>query len=438
MAKSSEQREDAFRSKMVGWYDPGQLAVTGLQTVLSSLFAQRADYRLIEALQPPPPPEDYLAQDELWIDYVSDVGDGWNPTYAVACALALAELSDGEGAPLPRGKVLIMGGDEVYPTPTANAYEERLVRPYTQALAPVGESYQPVLYAIPGNHDWYDGLGNFMNLFCQGNEIGAWKTKQKRSYFALQLAHRTWLFGVDIQLDSDIDNPQIDYFTNLDIQVGDRIILCTAEPDWIYGNIYEGKKNLSVLEGKLLQRGAKIVLQLAGDLHHYRRHTVVGAGDVHLVTAGGGGAFLHPTHTHDVDTVKVGTEKGLATYALNKETEYPSRALSRWMGLRNIPFFVYNPLFGIVPGAIYTVLSWVLPPSDPAGSTSLERLSSGVSLALHELAAHPSGLVWVVGVLLGFVVFTDTHKTFYKWLGGLTHGVAHLIGALVVSMVASH
>ena len=440
MAKGPEQKEDAIRSKMVGWYDPGQLAVTGLQTVLSSMFAQRADYRLIEALQPPPDPESYVEHDELWIDYVADVGDGFNSTYAVACALARSELPDEEGAALPRGQLLIMGGDEVYPTPTAAGYKERLVAPYTLALAPVGEAYQPVLYAIPGNHDWYDGLGSFMNLFCQGHDIGAWKTKQKRSYFALKLAHRTWLFGVDIQLDSDIDNPQIDYFMNLDIQVGDRILLCTAEPDWIYGNIYDVKKNLSVFEGKLLQKGAKIILQLAGDLHHYRRHTLVGAGDVHLVTAGGGGAFLHPTHTHDVDVVKVGeaNEKGVTAYALNKETEYPSRAISRWLGLRNIPFFIYNPWFGIVPGAIYTVLSWVMPPSVPAAGSPFDRLSSAISHGLHEIAEHPSGLVWVVAVLLGFVVFTDTHKPFYKWLGGLTHGAAHLAGALGVSMVAGH
>jgi hypothetical protein len=282
-----------------------------------------------------------------------------------------------------------------------------------------------------------------MNLFCHGEGIGAWKTPQQRSYFALLLAHRTWLLGVDIQLDSDIDNPQIDYFMSLDIQKGDRIILCTAEPDWVYGNIYEGKKNLSALEKRLIrERGALIILQLAGDQHHYRRHTLVGKdgapGDVHLVTAGGGGAFLHPTHTHDVEIVRVGDAEELTTYALNRETEYPSRAVSRWLGLRNIPFFLYNPWFGIVPGAIYTLLSWVMPPSDPIGPSWTEKVSSSLWNGLLEISNHPSGLVWVVGILLGFVAFTDTHKPFYKWAGGLAHGAAHLTGALAVSTLSTH
>lgn len=444
MAKSAEQASDELRSKMVGWYDPGQLAVTGMQTVLSSLFAQRADYRLIEALhQPAPAPGHYADHEVLWLDYVADVGDGWNSTYAVASALARDGLPDGKGTILPRGKVLIMGGDEVYPTPSAAAYKARLVTPYTLALAPQEEANRPHLYAIPGNHDWYDGLGSFMNLFCHGEGIGAWRAPQLRSYFALLLGHRTWLLGVDIQLDSDIDNPQIDYFMSLDIQKGDRIILCTAEPDWVYGNIYEGKKNLSALEKRLMhERGAEIILQLAGDQHHYRRHTLVkedgSAGDVHLVTAGGGGAFLHPTHTHDVEIVKVGEEGRLTTYALNRETEYPRRSISRWLGLRNIPFFVKNPLFGFVPAGIYTLLSWVMPSSAPLGDAWPEKLGSALSLGLLEISEHPSGLGWVVLILLGFVAFTDTHKPLYKWAGGLAHGAAHLVGALFCALIANH
>jgi calcineurin-like phosphoesterase family protein len=441
MASSPEQDEDRIRSKMVGWYDPRQLALTAFQTVLSGLFADRADYRLIEALQKPPEPGDYRSKEELWIDYVSDLGDGFNSTYSIARVLADESLPAGKDDELPRGSVLIMGGDEVYPTPSHAAYQERLVRPYAAALDASGTTDLLELYAIPGNHDWYDGLGSFMNLFCHGNRIGAWQTPQKRSYFALQLPHGFWLLGVDIQLQSDVDNPQIDYFLSLNIKEGDRVILCTAEPDWIYGNIYEGKKNLSVLETRLQEeKKAVIVLQLAGDLHHYRRHTLVQKdgtrGDIHLVTAGGGGAFLHPTHTHDVDTIKVGQPGKLATYALDKKTEYPSRAKSRWMGVWNVGFVFKNPWFGIATGAVYTILSWVMPTSKlgdgPLYLAFPRMLWSGIE-SVASTAGAPSGLVWVVGILLAFVAFTDTHKPVYRWIAGLFHGSIHLAAALGIS-----
>src|SRR5437016_1084882 len=88
-------------------------------------------------------------------------------------------------------------------------------------LASIGA---PDLYAVPGNHDWYDGLSAFLNLFCwrqidgpwstarSGHMIGGWHTKQLRSYFALALPHNWWLWGIDIQLTNYIDQQQIDFF----------------------------------------------------------------------------------------------------------------------------------------------------------------------------------------------------------------------------------
>jgi hypothetical protein len=447
MPASQEEKEARGRSKMVGWYDPRQLARTALETTLSSLFGQRADYRLIEALREPAPlPHDYAEHDAIWIDYVSDVGDGFNSTYSVARVLAresLPESGDPGAAALHRGRVLVMGGDEVYPTPSHAAYQARLVCPYSAALGEHDTTDPLDLFAIPGNHDWYDGLGAFMNLFCHGRGIGAWKTPQQRSYFALRFAHNYWLLGVDIQLESDVDNPQIEYFLKLPIQPGDKVILCTAEPDWIYGNIYDARSNLSVLETRLHEdKGATIVLQLAGDLHHYRRHTLVDdagkKGDVHLVTAGGGGAFLHPTHTHDVDEIKVGKRGHLATYALNKETEYPTRAVSRWLGVWNLAFVFKNPWFGVATGSVYTILSWVMPTSLLETGTLRASIPRMLWSGIESVSRAPSGLVWVVGILLSFVVFTDTHKLVYKWLAGLLHGTIHLATALCISAVTTY
>ena len=71
----------------------------------------------------------------------------------------------------------------------------------------------PTVYAIPGNHDWYDGLTGFMRLFGQDDRwLGGWRTNQTRSYFAVELPHDWWLWGIDIQSDSLIDEPQLDFF----------------------------------------------------------------------------------------------------------------------------------------------------------------------------------------------------------------------------------
>ena len=82
------------KHRMVGWYDPPQLLRTAGQVVLSTIFGRHADYRLIEALYDDPEdlpkddPEhfiiDYSHHKEFWLDYVADLGEGWNSTYAVA------------------------------------------------------------------------------------------------------------------------------------------------------------------------------------------------------------------------------------------------------------------------------------------------------------------------------------------------------------------
>lgn len=111
---------------MVGWYDPRQLLRTAPKVAVSTLFGRHADFRLIEALATTPVSiEDHSKIDDgktFWLDYTADVGDGWNPTYAVAYALAQPQptLHDASGAEhlTYRGAVLVFGGDEVYPVAT--------------------------------------------------------------------------------------------------------------------------------------------------------------------------------------------------------------------------------------------------------------------------------------------------------------------------------
>ncbi|WP_437986115.1 metallophosphoesterase [Sorangium sp. So ce117] len=401
------------RSVMTCWYSPFQLARSALDMTVSRLMGARGDFRLLEAIAGPQPPFDYavrsgVMRDELWIDYVADTGDGFNPTYAIATLLARPVLSLG-GRETRRGEVLIMGGDQVYPSATRQAYWTRLVEPYAAALPKADVTEAPHLFAIPGNHDWYDGLMSFMRLFGQKRTLGAWKTFQSRSYFALKLPHGFWLLGVDIQLESDIDQPQIEYFCKLathDMRDGDRVILCTAEPDWVKGAIYnpELQSNLAFFEKQLADArpGVEIVARIAGDLHHYRRHE--SADGRQNVIAGGGGAFLHPTHGEPVTVVRSGAGADQRPYMLR--ASFPSESESRRLAWRNLWFARHNLGFWPAAAFVYMLSSLTLP------------------------RPGPGAVGWVLVVVLVFIVFTDTYKTWYRRFAGSLHALAHLGAAL--------
>lgn len=133
------------KRRMVAWFDPRQLIDTAIRVALSTVFGQFADRR--EALAAANPIDDKALDErcdyrdrhpdgDFWFDYVADVGDGWNPTYAVARLLAKEELALGDQEDelkLRRGHLLVMGGDEVYPTAQRKEYEDRLIFPYDEA-----------------------------------------------------------------------------------------------------------------------------------------------------------------------------------------------------------------------------------------------------------------------------------------------------------------
>ena len=159
----------------VRWLAPAELLRTAIKVGLSSVFADYADRREVQAALPATALT--LAPDGdggMWLDHVADLGDGFDPTYTVARLLAAdaVEVDPPEGtqgAPLhlPRGRLLVLGGDEVYPTPSSTGYEDRTKGPYRAALPPGAVDPAPFLVALPGNHDWYDGLTAFLRLFAQ-------------------------------------------------------------------------------------------------------------------------------------------------------------------------------------------------------------------------------------------------------------------------------
>ncbi len=415
---------EAERAEMVGWFDPKVLLQTGLEVAVSTVLGRHADARLREGLGKgeETPFLGVQAEEELWLDYVSDIGDGWNSTYAVAYHLAQPTLklqgADGQPVETRRGRVLVFGGDEVYPTASRPEYERRTLAPYQTAL-PVAEQ-PPYLFAIPGNHDWYDSLVAFTRFFTARAWFGGWKPSQTRSYIALKLPHGWWLLGTDVQLGSDIDAGQVDFFKRVAGQMGkgDRVILCNAEPYWIHEQKYNeldpayADHNLKFLEHSVLKR--KISVFIAGDLHHYRRHQ--DAEGRQKITAGGGGAFLHPTHGGDVSK--------LAVDDFTHATSFPSPEESRKLTWGNLRFRTLNPSFSALTAMAYVLIAWMLKPEPGAGPLAHPLALLGA--VLRKAVTHPGAGLTLLCVFLLFWLTTDTHSKSYKWKAGGLHALAHL------------
>jgi len=263
-------------------------------------------------------------------------------------------------------------------------------------------------------------------LFCsdEGRWLGGRTTVQKLSYFAVKLPHDWWLIGTDMQLDSDLDDPQLEYFRGIARQMGphDRVIVCVAEPHWIYEARYHkfdptvSQKNLQVLEETVFEHRVAVVL--AGDLHHYRRHEAPDGRQ--KITAGGGGAYLSPTH-HDVSEVATLPEG----YTL--KTSFPSVEESKRLSWGNLLFIRHNPKFGLVTAVLYLLLGWSV--KVPLGAVSLGEPTRALAALRDAVLLSPTAMVWGVLVVFGFVTFTDSHSPTQKRLGGTLHALAHLLAA---------
>jgi hypothetical protein len=361
----------------VKWLSVRQLLTTALEVVQASMFARFADKR--EAMANCPREFYRLFPDDapptVWVDFVADTGDGFTTTFATARCLAgepglqvgttrdRTEFVDFGDRP-PRAQLLVMGGDEVYPVASVSAYLKRLNAVFAAAAQRAGATDLPPVVALPGNHDWYDGLTAFRRNFCESwvsfdrpvvpggvvldvpppacrDDLGGWGAFQSRSYFAVQLSEKWWLWGVDSQLDAAVDAEQLAYFNQALTHLGDaNLILCTATPCWLEadtGNPYRAEAETPLFTllwfiDRVLGPAHRDRLRvlLTGDKHHYAHYAPIGDGP-ELVTCGGGGAFLSSTH-HLPDDISFAwqpwaDEQPKAAYTRVKE--YPSQQESK-------------------------------------------------------------------------------------------------------------
>ena len=410
----------------VGWLAPLLLLNTGLRTLMAILFGAYLDKRELQNALSGETFQQAGTDGELWFDYVADLGDGFHATYSVAYLLAQPEL-EVDGRVLPRGQVLLMGGDQVYPLANGDSYEARMKGPYRAALpeAPAAGP-RPTLFALPGNHDWYDGLTAFLRLFARRKDghIGGWNTQQRRSYFAVELPAKWWLFAIDEQAGAYIDDPQMLYFEKAARNLGpdDRVILMTPSPTWVKAakkpEAYDAVDYF--IRTILAPTGAHVRLLVSGDLHHYARFT---GEDRELITCGGGGAYLVATHLLP-ESITVPPRETLTRNA-SRSREYglaarfPSAAESRrmsWGVFRKVP--VRNPGFATLLGIIQTLTMLAM-----AGAAS----QGGIFQRLFSIP-----LVFMLFLIVtGAVLFAqppnaNSAQHSRHWILGLLHAFAQI------------
>lgn len=437
--------------KMVGWYEVKQLASTAIRAILSSIFGSYADKREALAALTEGRSYDYTGESELWLDYISDTGDGFDSTFSMAKLIAEKEISvdhQGGSAFLKRGKLVVFGGDQVYPTPSKEEYFNRFIGPVEAASLQASPDIKSDLFAIPGNHDWYDGLSNFVKIFCQEKSIGGFQTVQNRSYFAIKVTDNTWIWATDVQLQSDIDDEQINYFewvAKEEMVKGDNVILFTAEPAWVYNSLRKedlSYHHLEEFERDVIQaNGMKQVLTVAGDLHHYARYSrEEGDGNIrHKITAGGGGAFLHPTHNlpetltnmHDGD--------------FELEESFPKREKSKKLTWLNLLFPIRNPGFGLFLSTIHLIMAYALYTTSHLDEipgtiftemgTTTQLINKEIFIRLLKTFGHsPTAMVILLTFIFGFLAFCDGKSSKYKIanFAGVFHGFMHVL--LMISL----
>ena len=319
---------------------------------------------------------------DLWIDFVADTGDDVEVSARVAELIArVYELPDPDtGAPLlaPRGEILFFGGDTAYPVATSEEINNRVMVPFNRVLSRCDDGRLRVLLGIPGNHDWYDGLDGFARMFrrrpdqdddeappsvvnieqhaiekyadwarqfMKGGHIEKLKTlnligyqpMQSASYFLLPLTPRIHLFAVDRQL-KRLDYRQRRFFGDWRLrhpQMAPWVVL--PDPPLKFGE--PARNGMLMIQALNLRIGKERALIMTGDIHHYERWS---EHETDFVTAGGGGAFLHPSRIHG---------RHLAPRAV----EWPGPRQSARL-LRGVPWKVARGRSGFIPHLVYGLM----------------------------------------------------------------------------------
>ena len=288
-----------------------------------------------------------------------DTGEGTPPQFAVVPGL----LKIGADTDF-----MVALSDVIYPIGDVNDYIDKFARPYG--------AYQGPIYAVPGNHDWYDGLGGYMRVFCgaewpkseklPGKGVKArardrlWRKPSilgddtlKRCeelraafgqpptlpgpYWTLETGPVRFV-GIDTGIRGNIDGEQGDWLREVSKGPKPKILL-TGKP-LVVNNLQDPglvtDRDFTV-DDVVRDPENNYVAAIGGDIHNYQRYPMpVDGRMIQYVVSGGGGAFMHATHT--IPKVDVGgcTEDAFKCYPLRGDSlAFYSRLYSRKLTLRS-------------------------------------------------------------------------------------------------------
>lgn len=288
------------------------------------------------------------AGDTISVLVAGDTGEGDNTQYAVAESLAHMS-KDADFA--------VICSDVVYPSGDLNDYARTFHHPYRNLQVPV--------YAVPGNHDWYDGLNGFMHYFCGIDDAGyepvfgrglsavlarlLWRRSpqpgaptnpaadgvvvkerpppnpfQPAPYFAID-AGPVRFVGIDTGITGEIDEDQYNWLKRISLDGADRPkILLTGKPIYVDNEHRPGrvKGRPETVDDVVTDPQANYVMVIGGDIHNYQRYPVPVAGGrtIQYIVSGGGGAYMHATHRIPLVNVNGVDESAFRCYPLRRDS----------------------------------------------------------------------------------------------------------------------
>ena len=202
----------------------------------------------------------------------------------------------------------IIASDVIYPTGRSHAYREKFYVPY--------RGYKNDIYAVPGNHEWYDELTGFMINFCDNTRdyTGQRETIDKDKLETLRAIRRNRYMQPNMYFYMDTKYVRIVFIdTGIKGRIGDKQrewllrisndadqkpkILISGKPIFVNGAFNDKLKDLNEIVNRFNYR-----LVIAGDTHNFQKYRIPISVDGqrrivwHLVN-GGGGAYMNRTHT---------------------------------------------------------------------------------------------------------------------------------------------
>lgn len=272
---------------------------------------------------------------------VGDPGEGDESQQAVARAVSDPEI---------QGDFMVILSDVIYPGGDVNDYIKKFYDPF--------EEYAKVIYGLPGNHDWYDGLEGFMFHFCgaeplprvdyrwSSNTFGEWLSRalwrrssrprrneifsrraerppwtrgalarpsnvppQPGPYYAIELRD-VMLVAIDTGITGTIDSEQGRWLLATSKECPKPKVLLTGKPlvvnsmhkpceiEWDEGSA--GTSAWPTVDAIVRDPDFGYVAAIGGDIHNYQRYELPKPGsdsNLQYVVSGGGGAYMSATHT---------------------------------------------------------------------------------------------------------------------------------------------